>query len=165
MFHSLKTYLPTNIMKMIYNAQVNSILNYNTPIWCCNYKSTVKPLYLLQKRIVRSISRSEFLANSSPLFKKLKFLKLDDINRLYMGLQYLKHPEKYIRPHLFNNARITRTTQNQLLRIPHHSLSKVANSFLIQGPKNFNTLPLNIKQSKSPFSFKKQFKKLCLSTY
>ena len=165
MFHSLKTYIPTHIMKMIYHAQVNSILNYNTPIWCCNYETNTKPLYLLQKRIIRSVSKSDFLAHSNPLFKKLDLIKLSDINKLYMGAQYFKHPEKYIRPQLHQHERNTRLIQNRSLRTPRHFLSKVAKSFLIQGPKNYNSIPQNIKNAKSLTSFKNQFKKHLVSTY
>ena len=83
--HRLKTVLPATILRKIYNAHVNSILNYNTPIWCCNFPANINPLHLIQKRIIRSVTKSDFLAHSKPLFKKCKALNVFDINKLYLS--------------------------------------------------------------------------------
>ena len=52
MFYKLKFILPSHILKKMYNAHVTSLLNYNIPIWCCNYASNINPILLLQKRII-----------------------------------------------------------------------------------------------------------------
>ena len=163
MFHSLHSYLPTSILKLIYNAHVNSLLYYNTPIWCCNYKYTIKPIHMLQKRMVRNITKSDFLANSKPLFKRTNILTIYDLNKLYMGLQFYKHPEKYIAP--LRPGHELNTRNAAILRPPQHGLTLVRNSFLVQGPFNYNSIPLEIKVLKTVTSFKKQLKKHLINQY
>ena len=163
MFHTLHSFLPTSILRMIYNAHVNSLLYYNTPIWCCNYEQNIKPLHVLQKRIIRNITKSDFLAHSKPLFKRSKILTVYDLNKLYMGTQFYKHPDKYVAP--LRPGHDINTRNAGILRPPQHGLSLVRNSFLIQGPLNYNCIPANIKLTKSIYSFKKKFKKYLISKY
>ena len=163
MIYSLQSFLPTYILKMIYNAHVNSILNYNTPIWCCNYRTNIEPIHLLQKRIIRNVTKSDFLAHSKPLFKSTKTLNIYDLNKLYMGIQFFKFPTKYINPLRRTHHQNTRNFQE--LRPIQHVLNLVHNSFLIQGPKNYNEIPLNIKLAQSLHSFKKGLKRHLLSEY
>ena len=163
MFYTLHSFLPSRILQIIYNAHVNSALNYNTPIWCCNYRNNIEPLLKIQKRIIRNVTKSDYLAHSKPLFKKSKALNIYDINKLYMGCQFFKNPSKYITPLRANHQHFTRN--ENILRPIQHSLSLVHNSFLIQGPLNYNDVPPNIKLTKSITSFKKQLKKYLLSLY
>ena len=163
MFYSLSDILPTRILKTIYNTHVNSLLSYNTPIWCCNYKTNVTPIHLLQKRIIRNVTKSDFLAHSRPLFKTTKTLTVYDLNKLYMGSQFFKFPSKYILPLQRNHNQNTRFSQT-LLPLQHR-LSLVRNSFLIQGPLNYNKIPNQIKQSRTLTTFKKLLKKYLLAQY
>ena len=163
MFYSLRWILPKDILKLIYNAHVNSLLNYNTPIWCCNYPNNIKPLIILQKKILRNITKSDFLAHTKPLFKQCKILSLEDINKLFMGTAYFKHLEKYMEPLRRNHQQNTRRFHE--LRPLQHRLRLVGNSFIIHGPNNYNSIPLEIKVSRSLYSFKRTFKKYLISLY
>ena len=163
MIYSLHSFLPTRILKIIYNAHVNSLLNYNTIIWCCNYVSNIKPLHLLQKRIIRNVTKSDYKAHSKPLFKKTNVLTVYDVNKYFMGSQFKKWPNKYIDPLRPNHNHNTR--HNHILRPFQHGLSMVRNSFLVQGVTNYNEIPLNIKISGSLNSFKRNYKKYLISLY
>ena len=157
MFYTLHSYLPYRILRTMYNVHINSLLSYNTPIWCCNYEHNIKPLLLLQKRIIRNVTKSDYLAHSKPLFKKTNILTVHDINKFFMCSQYFKNPTKYIiplRPHHGQNTR-----NNVVLRPIQHRLSLVHNSFVVQGPLNYNNIPSHIKSLKTLTSFKKSFKK------
>lgn len=55
---------------------------YCNVIWGATHKNHLDPIIKMQKRIVRNITKSEFLAHTSPLFKELNILKFDDINYL-----------------------------------------------------------------------------------
>ena len=162
-FSKLRYVLPFSILKKIYNAHVTSLLNYNIPIWCCNYQTNINPILLLQKRIVRYVTKSDFLAHSEPLFKKCNTLKICDINKLYLGTRYFKNPDKYTAPLVVNHPHNTR--HQNILRPAMCSTTLMRNSFLFHGPATFNEIPGIIKQSITIKSFKYKYKKHLLSSY
>ena len=49
-------------------------------VWGSTYCSNIKPLEVLQKRTIRIISFGKFDVHSSPLFAKLKVIKLHNCN-------------------------------------------------------------------------------------
>ena len=163
MFYTLPSFPPIYILKIIYNAHVNSLLNYSTPIWCCNYRSNIKPLHLLQKRIIRNVTKSDYQAHSRPFFKQTNILNIYDVNKLFMGSQFKKWPNKYVDPCRPNHNLNTRN--NHILRPLQHGLSLVRNSLLVQGVTNYNEIPLNIKLSGSLHSFKRKYKMHLISLY
>ena len=163
MFYKLKFILPSYILKKMYNAHVTSLLNYNVPIWCCNYEANINPILSLQKRIIRNVTKSDFLDHCNPLFRKCNTLKISDINKLYLGTKFFKHPERYAAPLTFHHPHNTRN-QN-LLRPAAFNTTLMGNSFLVQGPAIFNDIPVDIKQSVSVQSFKYKFKKHLLASY
>ena len=46
------------------------------------FAGLLDPLYKLQKRIIRIITKSPYKAHTTPLFKKLNKLKINDICKL-----------------------------------------------------------------------------------
>ena len=74
-----------------------SHLQYCTLLWANSYHSHLHKLRLLQKKAIRIISNTDYLAYSSKLFFNLKLLKLDDIMKFELGtfmykLKYNKLP-------------------------------------------------------------------------
>ena len=161
MFYRLSSYLPTHILKKVYDAHVNSRLSYNTPIWACNYSNNIKPVLQVQKKIIRIITRSDYLAHTKPLFKKSKTLNITDLNRFYLGKLYHKNPDKYITPLRFRHHHNTRNIGD--LRPPRFHTTLALNSFLVLGPNTYNDIPDDIKSLRSPISFKKKLKEYLLS--
>ena len=53
---------------------------YCNVAWSSTYCSNVNCIYLLQKRIVRLITKAHCLANTAPLFSQLKVLDIFSIN-------------------------------------------------------------------------------------
>ena len=86
----LKNYLPTYIMRTLYFSMVQSHLNFGSLLWGYDCNRLIK----LQKRIIRTISRSKYNAHTNPLFKELFILKLPDIvslNALKIYYKYQKN--------------------------------------------------------------------------
>ena len=52
---------------------------YGIIAWGNTYSSTLKPLYVLQKKALRLMTFSKFDEHSSPLFKTLIIIKLRDL--------------------------------------------------------------------------------------
>ena len=85
--NKIKTHI-TSISLMLYNSLLLPQLNYCILAWGHNCKRLIK----LQKKALRIISISKYIAHTDPLFKKYRILKLPHI----LQLQELKFYHKYI---------------------------------------------------------------------
>ena len=83
----LKRFLPSEILKMIYSALILPHLNFGVLLWGSN----IKRVFKLQKLALRAITASKYNAHTSPLFIKLKLLKIHDIFKLNMLKFYFKY--------------------------------------------------------------------------
>ena len=61
---------------------VYSHLQYCISTWEVASAGVLDPLYELQKRIIRIITKSPYKPHTTPLFKKLNKLKINDICKL-----------------------------------------------------------------------------------
>ena len=86
--NKLKHILPASSSFMLYNSLLLPQLNYCILAWGHNCKILIK----LQKKALRIISISKYNAQTDPLFKKYRILKLPHIQQL----QELKCYHKYI---------------------------------------------------------------------
>ena len=70
-------------------------LTYGIIIWGNTYESTLKPIFILQKKAMRTITFSQFDDTpSSPLFKSLQVIKLYDLVTIYIAtFMYKFHNE------------------------------------------------------------------------
>ena len=93
----LKRFLPSEILKMIYNALILPHLNYGVLLWGNN----IKRVFRLQKMALRAITSSKYNAHTSPIFIKLKLLKIHDIYKLNMLKFYFKYKKNKL-PNFFD---------------------------------------------------------------
>ena len=77
-----KYFLTNKHRCLLYNALILPYLNYCCLIWGHTCKTHLIKLFNLQKRIIRIIDDQPRLAHTSPIFAKLKLLKLMDISKL-----------------------------------------------------------------------------------
>ncbi len=75
----IRDFIPVQPLISLYNSLFSSFLCYVNTSWGLTYDTYLKPLYLLQKKILGCISFSHFAAPFSPTFHSLKILKLEDI--------------------------------------------------------------------------------------
>ena len=71
--------LNQQLLMLLYNALILPYLSYCVCIWGSNYRTTLQPIIVAQKRAVRMIAGVPTRTHTSPLFKDLKILKFDDI--------------------------------------------------------------------------------------
>ena len=103
-------------------------------------------LILIQKRIVRSIAKAEYLAPSEPIFKELKILKVMEINSLQNGTFMFSYCNNLL-PRSYDNLFVsgsqihhynTRTAQNPR---PHRCRTTLkSQTITYQGPVSWNFL-------------------------
>ena len=78
-FFKIRHYLPLDILKNLYYSIFSSFLSYGSSTWGLSYDTYLAPLFLVQKKVLRSISFQPFLSSSTPIFHSLKILKLNDM--------------------------------------------------------------------------------------
>ena len=71
-----------------YNSFILPFLTYNIICWGSTTANHTTPLFLQQKRIIRTMTKSTYLEHTSVLFKNLGLLKLNDIYRFEL-LKYM----------------------------------------------------------------------------
>src|SRR6218665_3305345 len=78
--------LPSSVLTSLHYTLVYPYLLYGNIIWASNYDTRVKPMVLLQKRIIRIIVGDKYYAHASHRFKQLGILKFQQINRYLIGI-------------------------------------------------------------------------------
>jgi hypothetical protein len=124
----LKDFIPKETLLTLYNSLVLSQINYGQLAW--GYHAP--RIFQLQKKIIRLINSSSYIAHTEPIFKKLKLLKLDD-NKYLNEIKFyykLKHdllPEYFFsftvrsgESHTYN----TRHRQNLLFPKINHEFAR-----------------------------------------
>ena len=84
--NKLKHFLPRSILLTIYNALITPHLNYGIIAWGFSANKLSK----LQKKAVRAIACTKYNAHTSPLFKTLRILTVEDIFRKQCLVFYFK---------------------------------------------------------------------------
>jgi hypothetical protein len=72
-----------------------------------NYKTNLNRIYLLQKRIVRALTNSDFRAHTAPLFTQLKILDIYKINTSHVAKFMFSYHHRLLPPsfhNLFNTS-------------------------------------------------------------
>jgi hypothetical protein len=92
----LKDFIPTETLITLYNSLVLSQINYGQLAWGFD----APRIFQLQKKIIRLINSSSYLAHTEPIFKKLKLLKTQDntfLNEIkfYYKFKHNKLPEYF----------------------------------------------------------------------
>ena len=125
--NQLKHVLPQNISLLLYNTIILPHINYMILVWGHHHKTITQ----LQKRAIRVITLSKYLAHTEPLFKNLNILKVEDIFRLQQLKFYYRFinvtlPDYFLSLSFSGNTHQYRTRKRhelQPIRI-HHEFAK-----------------------------------------
>ena len=101
-FFKIRHLLPTSVLTSLYNSLFASFLQYGIIVWGLTYDIHTKPIYLLQKKVVRAIAFKSFTSPSAPIFSDLKILKLYDLLDLKLLIFVFESVNK-ISPSCFHN--------------------------------------------------------------
>ena len=94
----LKRTLPQNTLRLIYTSLILPHLQYGLLNWGFNISRITK----LQKRAMRNITNSKYNAHTTPIFKELNLLKLEDIFKIAMLKFHFKYEQNQL-PAYFTN--------------------------------------------------------------
>ena len=70
----------------IYNALIKPHFMYCITAWGNTYKTNLTRLHLMQKKIIRVLTRSELYAHTEPLFNKLHMMNIFEMHAYFVGI-------------------------------------------------------------------------------
>ena len=170
-FFKIRHLLPTSILVSLYYALFAYFLQYGIIVWGLTYDIHTKPIYLLQKRIVRAIAFKNFTSPSTPIFSELKILN----DLIHFKLLFFVYESVHlISPTFFHNFFETLSTVHQydtkrarksdIFMTRKKTLQYGLRSINYAGAKSWNDIPSNIKQSASVVIFRRDLKLHLFST-
>ena len=156
--------MPEFTLEILYHAHVSSVLNYCNKSWANTYQTHLNPILILQKRMVRTLTNSDYLAHTQPLFHQLKILPIDKLKQYHLAIYFHKNRNSLLTHLQGHHNHFTRNRDRP--RPAPHTRSLFENSFVYQAPKLWNDLldhhPEAIALTNIS-SFKKQLKNILLS--
>ena len=164
--------LPTNILICLFNSLFMSFLSYGIIVWGQTFPSFIEPIFILQKRAVRTISAQPLYSNSAVIFRDLNLLRLSDVFILKL-MTFVYESVHKLSPSCFHNFfkmnfavhhhNTRQANRGDLFRSRWNSVSFGRMSIQHLGPKLWNDLPLSVRDSSNKYSFKKNCKRYLLS--
>ena len=139
---------------------IQSYLQYAISIWGGTYRTYIQPIITLQKRALRLITDSPYLAHTDPLFSSCKIMKFDQIYHYRLCLYLFARKDNI----LFQRDHTHSTRFRDDLLAPYHRLSQGQHSTFYQAITYWNTLPINIRRSPRLVSFRNSLKFHIFST-
>ena len=167
----LKNYIPSFILKVIYDSLIGSIISYGLLIW----GSCSGGLAVLQRKAVRLIVNAKYNSHTDPIFRKLGILKISDQRKLQELSFYYKYKHDNV-PYYFRHDFITyhrdistRTTRNQHLlvipRIRHEYMRNILRYSLVKTVNESSELIISKIHSHSIKGFCNYVKHLLIQSY
>ena len=168
---SIKNTLPTKYLRTLYQTLIQPHIEYGIIIWGATHESYINKLNVLQKKAIRIISNAKYNEHTSPLFKKLKLLKLNDIYELHLGKFMYKATHNQLQPALAHyfplNIEIhnysTRQAGNPQIKL--RRTTKASFQINYKGPVYWQDLPNDIKQSITIKQFTSKLKNNLVHNY
>ena len=169
--NKLKTCLPLKSLLMLYSSLILPYLNYALMAWGNAHRSILDKLLLLQKKVVRIICNSAPRSHADPLFFDNKLLKINDLYLFQLG-QFMYNYNRNLLPSTFNDMFMKNqsfhnypTRHSGEFHLPRLRTLSAQNTFFYEGPKFWNSLKDEIKDSPSLNSFKNKLKLFLLQQY
>ena len=129
------------------------------------FKTYTDSLFIQQKKLIRIMSHSHRYDHTHPLFTTLNLLKLPDI--IYLQTCLFVYGALHCFPvncnfHVLDHSN---TRNVQTLQLPLCRTSHAQQSVQFRGPKSWNQLPNNVKDTFSRPKFKQEIKNLIIAKY
>ena len=173
-FFKIRHHLPLQILKNLHYSIFSSFLRFGSSTWGLSYDTYIAPLFLLQKKVLRSISFQPFFSSTTTIFHSLKILKLNDMIT-HEILKFVYKPLNGLSPSPFlNYFQLSNTVHSHETRQAAGGdiFQSIRNTFLCGlrsikyfGAKLWNSIPTLIKMSVSLNIFKSKLKEFLINGY
>jgi hypothetical protein len=169
--HKLKRYLSQRLLLLVYNSLILPYFTYCNSVWASCTWSRLSKVITLQKKAVRIIAKTDYLAHTEPIFKKLKLLKIGDINQFQILLFMYKYSINML-PITFSSyfqknydVHLHNTRASGGYNIPFARTKVRQKSLKFQGPRLWNALPGVLRNSSSLPNFKNKLRQYFIEKY
>ena len=155
----LRYFLPQQTLVTLYNAIVMPHLMYCNIAWGHTFRTHIHKLQVLQKKVVRYITYSDYRSPSTPLFLQLQILPFDEmvsLNCVTLMFKYRSGQYTFLTDVFVENSSIHHyhTRQRNLIHQPFARTQTTLKSFRIVCVKEWNKLPHDIIDSLTLSRFK-----------
>ena len=163
-FYRIASVVPEDILINLYHTFVYPYLIYGSLVWGGVYEVHLNRIFLLQKKLVRIITESDYLAHSDPLFYRTGILKISDV---YIYLTAIHMFKKNIKGELntVSNLHNYPTRSNTNVPSEFQRLSVAQKSLAYAAPTIWNRIPVHIKSIPKLTQFKVKLKKFLIDKY
>ena len=156
----LSKYLSLPSLISIYYTLVYPYFIYCSLAWGQTYATHLKPLVILQKKVLRIINKVPYNSHTNHLFFSNSIMKLEDLLKYRQAVyMYCNINNQYVRSHHYS----TRHRSNLLP--PFQRLSSTQQSLSFSAPSIWNQIPNELKSAPSLPIFKRSLKNFYCSNY
>lgn len=163
-------YFPVHILRLLYFAFVHSHISYCISSWGNTYQTHLSRIQHLQNQAIRLISFNTYTAPTYHIYKSLGILQLRRVLLLKLGLVIYR-----IRSHIIvidgfsdtqlTNSNTTRFSERHNLLLPKARTNYGKQTALFSGITFWNTIPVEIKLSRSLCCFHSRLKRFFFESY
>ena len=159
--YKIRDMLPMQARINFYYSMIYPYLTYNIIVWGNTHKIHIQPLIIQHKRIIRTLCNSDRNYHTTPLFRRLSFLKILDIYNYFISIHMFK--ELSVNRHrVLHNVN---TRQRDLAAPLFQRLQNSQRAISFNGPTVWNSLPLYLRSIDTLDRFKRELKKHLIDQY
>ena len=151
-FYRIRDFVPNKVLSTLYYSLIYPFLIYCVLIWGNTNVTHLNKLVVLQKKVIRIITNSTYLAHTSVLFNQMKILRFNDIYKLYQGSyayeRNISNDFLFVSHNYNTRNRSDPVPEFQRLALTQRSLKYLA-------PLLFGQISNEIKFSRNVFIFKR----------
>ena len=179
MINRLKNKLPVTSLKTLYDSLLLPQLLYGIVVWGGSGSSQIKRIKQIQKKLIRTISKSWYRSHTKPRMKELQILNFDDLyyqqcSLLVHDIVYGEDPKnlrkifKFHRQETGYNLRQS-TVDEKKLEVKQYKTKQAKHIFFMKAPICYNKIPEDVKlvavEPEDRKFLKKEIKRECLKKY
>jgi len=143
-FSKLRNYLPVQTMRIIYLSLFQSIFQYGLLVWGGLNECAVRPLKILQRKIIRiCLCKNNLVGSTGENFKLFRVLPFESVYKKVTILYVIQNYETFVDMEIIGKKREVRAFDVNIIYYKKAFGQKFINYL---GPKYFNLMPLNLKK-------------------
>ena len=155
----IRHFVPKSVLRSLYFTFINSHIDYNLLNWGTAPSANIEQISRKTRKAIRIVSFKSHEEETTPLFKQLSILPLEETLQLKQAKYMWKLQKDVLPPSLSCNFKFN--NRNQLV-ISHNRLTQSQKHITFAGPTLWNEIPSNIQDKPTPKAFSKAMKDFLL---